>query len=69
MTNWNARTTEVDLSFLEDGDYDATLMLDGINADRYPSDYTISKQTLTNKTKINLAMANGGGFVLLLRKK
>jgi alpha-glucosidase len=69
MTNWNTRSVDVDFSFLDDGEYNATLMLDGINADRYPSDYTISTQTLTNKTKLKLTMAGGGGFVLMLRKR
>jgi alpha-glucosidase len=69
MTNWNTRYVDVDFSFLDDGEYNATLMLDGINAERYPSDYTISTQTVNNQTRLKLTMARGGGFVLTLRKK
>jgi alpha-glucosidase len=60
MTNWTGRTVSVDFSFLEDGDYEATVALDGMNADRYPSDYTLTKQTLSKKLKLNITMARGG---------
>lgn len=69
MTNWTGRTMDITFSFLDDSEYDATLMLDGVNADRYPSDYTITKQVINNKSTSNLTMAKGGGFVVMLRKK
>lgn len=69
MTNWQGKTLEVDLSFLEDGDYDAALALDGANADRYPSDYTLTRRTLNKSTKLNISMAKGGGFIIVLKKQ
>lgn len=69
MTNWTGRTISVDFSFLDDGDYETTIALDGLNADRYPSDYTLTKQTVNKKSKLNFTMANGGGFVVVLEKK
>jgi len=69
MTNWNGRTVEVDFSFLDEGNYDALVALDGLNADRYPSDYVIAKQTINKESKINFTMAMGGGFLVVLKKK
>jgi alpha-glucosidase len=69
MTNWTGRSIEVDFSFLNEGDYDAVVVLDGLNADRHPSDYVIAKQTISKRSKTNFAMAKGGGFVLVLKRK
>jgi len=69
MTNWKERTIEVDFSFLEEGEYDALLALDGVNANRYPSDYTMTNQTINKKSKVTFTMAKGGGFVVVLKKK
>ena len=69
MTNWQGRTVTVDFSFLDAGQYDAIVAVDGVNADRYPSDYIISKQIIDKTTKLPLAMANGGGFLITLKKR
>jgi alpha-glucosidase len=66
MTNWEGRTVEVDLSFLPDGDYDAVVAADGINADRYASDYTIVKRPVNRKSPVEITMAQGGGFLILV---
>ena len=68
MSNWDGRNIEVDFSFLGEGNFDSVIAVDGINADRYPSDYTIKKQTITNTSKMNITMAKGGGFLMVLRK-
>ncbi len=69
MTSWKGRPIEVDLSFLDEGVYDALLAIDGVNADRYPSDYVITQQILSKTSPLNLAMAKGGGFILTLEKR
>ena len=68
MTNWEGRTIEVDLSFLDEGEYRTTQALDGVNADRYPSDYTISERTTNKNSVMSFTMAKGGGFVMVLKK-
>ena len=68
MTNWKGRTLNIDLSFLEDGPYHATMASDGINADRYPSDYLIDQRILNNDSTLDVTMAKGGGFVMILKK-
>jgi alpha-glucosidase len=68
MSNWNGKTVELDLSFLDDGEYDAVLAIDGLNADRYPSDYSISRETVNKNMRRKFTMANGGGFIMVLKK-
>ncbi|MBL7741357.1 MAG: glycoside hydrolase family 97 protein [Chitinophagaceae bacterium] len=69
MTDWTAREMTVDLSFLENGTYNATICKDGINADRYPSDYVLERKSLTNMSKLTINMAPGGGYVIRLKKQ
>lgn len=68
MSNWEGRTIDLDLSFLDDGEYNATLGTDGINANRYPSDYTITNRSVNNKSHLPITMAQGGGFIVVLKK-
>ena len=69
MTDWTAREFNLTLDFLDDGMYEATYCMDGINAENYPSDYVIKKSMLERKASLNVKMAPGGGFVLKLSKK
>jgi alpha-glucosidase len=69
MSNWTGRAVEIDMSFLDTGEYDAVLATDGVNADRYPSDYVISEKVVRRSEKLDLLMAKGGGFVIVLRKR
>jgi alpha-glucosidase len=62
MTSWTAREITVDLSFLGDGNYKATIFADGVNADRDATDYTSKTITVTAKDKLNIKMASGGGW-------
>jgi alpha-glucosidase len=68
MTNWTGRSVEFDLSFLGEGEFHLTAGKDGINADRYPSDYTLETGTVRRTDKMKVTMAKGGGFVLELSK-
>lgn len=62
MTDWTPRDLDVDLSFLPPGTFTMEAYQDGVNADRYASDYrkTVSQVTRTSKFKIHLAP--GGGW-------
>ncbi len=68
MTDQAAREITVDLTFLDAGNYTSTVCEDGINADRYPSDYKITSRLLTKADPLIIKMAPGGGFVLRLQK-
>lgn len=67
MSNWAGKTVEVDFSFVGEGTFDVTMAIDGVNADRYPSDYIISQKPIDRKMKFT--MAKGGGFIVVLKKK
>jgi alpha-glucosidase len=69
MSDWTARSLSIDLSFLDTGNYEATICKDGINADRYPSDYTIETIQVTSKDKLTINMSPGGGYMVRLKKK
>lgn len=69
MTNWSARELSLPLSFLDDGVYKATICEDGINADRYPSDYNLSQMDCTRQTLLPVRMAPGGGFMMKLTRQ
>lgn len=69
MTDWTAREMDINFSFLKDGNYEATICADGINADSYASDYKMEKITVNKSTSLKLRMAQGGGFVIKLSPK
>ena len=60
ITNWKARSINLDLSFLEGMNME--IFTDGINAHRHAEDYKKSISTVPATLTVN--MAPGGGFVL-----
>lgn len=69
MTNWNARDIDISFDFIDEGSYQATVCRDGINADRYASDYAIDTATVAKNDKMKIHLAPGGGFFIKLEKK
>jgi alpha-glucosidase len=67
MTNWTAREFEIDLSFLGNGNFQMDAYQDGINADRYGSDYKRAKSQVMSSTKLNIRLAPGGGWAARIR--
>jgi alpha-glucosidase len=68
MTDWTARKLELPLSFLPAGEFTATIVADGKNADRYAADYTIASRKVDARSSLSLEMAPGGGYVLRLTR-
>lgn len=68
LTNWDSRNTELDLSFLGEGNYKAEIFRDGINADREASDYKHEVIDLPTNRKLKISMAPGGGYVARIYK-
>jgi len=62
MTNWTPRELAIDLSFLPDGNYSMESYQDGVNADRYGSDYRQMKSQVNKSSKLKLKLAPGGGW-------
>ncbi len=69
MTDWTTREIKLNLDFLGDGNFEAEICRDGVNADRYGSDYSINKQSITSNEKLTIKMAPGGGFLIRFKKK
>ena len=69
MSNWNARDITIDLSFLKDGNYEAEIFQDGINADRDATDYKKEVKQVSSKDKLTVHLSNGGGWVAKIRRK
>ncbi|MEE9167472.1 MAG: glycoside hydrolase family 97 protein [Candidatus Neomarinimicrobiota bacterium] len=66
MTNENAREFNIDLSFLDDSNYSVESIEDGINADRYGSDYRKVTQTISKGGSLTIKLAPGGGWAAIL---
>ncbi len=67
----NGHQTKLALDFLEPGKkYEATIYADAKDAswDKNPQAYTITKKKVTNKTKLNLKAASGGGFAISIKE-
>lgn len=72
VTDENARTLSVPLSFLENGKtYEATIYADASDAHyrNNPQAYTITGKTVTSSDSLEIFMAPGGGFAVSFRAK
>ena len=69
QTNWDVRPINLTFSFLDNVEYSATLMADGINANHNAEDYKIKNLTVNRNTVLPINLASGGGFVMKLKRK
>ena len=68
MTNWTARDLNLDFSFLGNGDYQAIVFKDGINADRDGTDYKKEVIKISGGSKLSIHLAPGGGWAARIEK-
>lgn len=68
MTNWQARSLTISLSFLDNTVYKMEVLQDGVNAGRHAADYTITSATAGRSDTITVALASGGGWSAVLKK-
>ncbi len=69
MTDWTARSLDLDLSFLAPGNYTLKIWKDGVNADKHAADFKQEEISVTNSSKVKIDMAPGGGWVGIITKK
>ncbi len=69
MNDWTERTVELDLSFLGDGQFSATIYSDGENAGTNPKELNVETKEISKQDKIGLKMASGGGFAIEITPK
>ena len=70
-TDEHGHDSELSFDFLEAGKkYIATIYADAKNAswDKNPQAYTITKKTITNKSKLKLHAASGGGYAISVKE-
>ena len=69
QSNWDERTLTLKFDFLADGDYEAMVLKDGINANHDAEDYKIEKYDIHQNSEMKIHLASGGGFVIKVIKK
>ena len=69
MTDWTARDLEIDLSFLPAGSFELDAYADGVNADRWASDYARTKSDVDRTRRVRVHLAEGGGWAARLRPR
>ena len=68
LTDWEARTVDLDLSFLPEGMFRAEIFCDGINADKKGEDYRHEYRDVKREDRLKMQLAPGGGFAIRLKK-
>jgi alpha-glucosidase len=67
LNNWNARDISLSLSFLGNGEYDAEIFKDGVNAGRDATDYKKEIKRVNALTRLDIHLSNGGGWAARIR--
>lgn len=62
MSNWEAKDITIDCSFLKDGQYEAEIFKDGLNADRDAADYKKEVIKVSAASRLTIHLSNGGGW-------
>ncbi len=68
LSNWTARDLALNFSFLGEGNYQATVFKDGINADRDATDYKKEIIKISSGDNLNVQLAPGGGWAARIEK-
>ena len=66
--DWKEHDLTIDFSFLGNGNYEAEIFKDGINANREATDYSREIIKLSKADKLNIHIANGGGWAARITK-
>jgi len=69
MNDWQPKDFNIKLDFIGSGNYTLTSCVDGVNAERYASDYTITSEVVKKGDSYHVQLAPGGGFLLRLVKR
>jgi alpha-glucosidase len=66
--SWDKQELELPLPFLGEGEWNAEIFEDGVNADRDATDYVRREAKVTSACKLSAKLAPGGGFTARLSK-
>jgi alpha-glucosidase len=68
ITNWDARTLQVPLSFLGAGKYQVLVFEDGPDANTNARQVSRRQMTVQGQDNLSIKMASGGGVVAVITK-
>ncbi|MDR0823525.1 MAG: glycoside hydrolase family 97 protein [Prevotella sp.] len=66
LTNWDQRSLKITLDFIDNKKYKVDILKDGVNANRYASDFKIENAEVSKGQTIEIKMAKGGGWAAIL---
>lgn len=69
LNGWDERNLTLDLSFLESGNYTMQIFADGTDANQEGTSYTQSVQDVPSDRKVNIHLAQGGGWIARIVEK
>ena len=69
ITDWTAKSFDIDLDFLDETNYTIEYIEDGINADTRAIDYMKKSKSVTNTDTIQIDLAPGGGWIAKVIKE
>ncbi len=69
LTDWTPRELDLDLSFLPAGSFRMSSYEDGVNADRYGSDYHKTAADVSREGRLKIKLAAGGGFAARIQPR
>jgi alpha-glucosidase len=69
MNDWTAKDFSIALDFLGEGEYEAMICEDGINAERNANDYRITNISVKKGDRLPIHLASGGGYVARISRK
>ena len=69
MTDWTPRELFLDFSFLGEGEYNAEIFSDGVNAHRDATDYKRELTTIRKGDRLKVTLKGGGGWAAILEKQ
>lgn len=64
ITNWDKRTLDLNLSFLDAGNYVAEIFKDGVNASKVAKDYVKEIRQIPADRRMKIHLESGGGYVM-----
>lgn len=68
LGNWQERQLDLELSFLPAGEYQATVVVDNINANKLAWSYNMRQMKVDNTSQFKLSLKQGGGAFIKLDK-
>lgn len=67
MNDWTPVSLSCPLDFLGKGRYEATVFADGVNADVWAQDYTLTTSRVSSSDTLKINLAPGGGYAAVLK--